>query len=1055
MADRIALSLLIRGDIDPSLTRSAGRTREALAGLTDGIRKLRDADKKTRALGKLQADLEPIRQRLKASSQETVKLARALRTVEQPSKAMRDAFAKASRETEKLKRQFREKAEAISLLRRELRGAGVDTNRLVAEQGRLDRALGQQRAAQERLSSARAARQRNRDEIKSLYAQGVEVAALGYALARTLRPAIEFEAAMADVAKVVEFESTAAMQGFGEQLKDLSRQIPLTAVELAQIAAAGGRLGLSAAQLPDFVQVVARMATAFDLLPEEAGNAIAKLSNIFDIPISDIERLGDAVNQLANNTAAREADIVNVLTRIGGTAQQFDLTAQQAAALADAFLALGRPPQVAATAINALLNRLQAAEAQSQTFQDGLASLGTSSEQLAAQIKANPQRALLDFLGTLRNLDKQARAVVLTNLFGQEYADDISILVGGLDQYQKALGLVADETSYAGGVAAEFGKRMETTEARVQTLQNRLSEIANNFGTALLPAIEGVSVAVGALATGVAEIEKAAPGLIAAIGGTVGVLLAARAASVALALSWRLLKAPGLAVVELLAGLGAKGVIARTALGGVGETAAGTTGLVGRLSGAVGGLSGALSKLGLVLRGGGVITAIAAIVYGVKSLADAMRDAADASRTARENQEAYVRGLRTTLEINQTYADLQVKTAEQLAKLSDDELRQYDKRLTEAEQYWRARSLLESEFTGEVDRQTAERRRIVLQGLRDLTKTLGARENLYKGHADRVAEARQAETAAIRAEFEKQDKIYDAEKSKLAEIQRAREQFKESVKDALPAAQAPGEDLIANTVLAPISELRRGQAAIGEGDFKSAEQSAQKVVAQLKALGEAGKISKGFLKTLLGQASELGDAAFNGLEEQQQAAVDAAKQKLQDLLNDLDLLKKIEIGFDTDSAFQSVEALRAKFQEYLQNNPIVVPVQAGGADPKLPDAPGFASGGSVSGPGTGTSDSILSWLSNGEFVLKAAAVRRYGLGFLHRLNNMQLPAFASGGLVTPSVPSLSAESGGAASGAPLYITLNGQQYQATVSGSDAPSFRKALMREKMKRGGQL
>ena len=48
--------------------------------------------------------------------------------------------------------------------------------------------------------------------------------------------------------------------------------------------------------------------------------------------------------------------------------------------------------------------------------------------------------------------------------------------------------------------------------------------------------------------------------------------------------------------------------------------------------------------------------------------------------------------------------------------------------------------------------------------------------------------------------------------------------------------------------------------------------------------------------------------------------------------------------------------------------------------------PGRARGGLVSGPGTGTSDSIPTMLSNGEFVLRAAAVRAIGSSTLKQLN---------------------------------------------------------------------
>lgn len=51
---------------------------------------------------------------------------------------------------------------------------------------------------------------------------------------------------------------------------------------------------------------------------------------------------------------------------------------------------------------------------------------------------------------------------------------------------------------------------------------------------------------------------------------------------------------------------------------------------------------------------------------------------------------------------------------------------------------------------------------------------------------------------------------------------------------------------------------------------------------------------------------------------------------------------------------------------------------------------GKATGGRISGPGTGTSDSIPMWLSNGEAVLKASSLRKldakYGRGFFNTLN---------------------------------------------------------------------
>jgi len=68
----------------------------------------------------------------------------------------------------------------------------------------------------------------------------------------------------------------------------------------------------------------------------------------------------------------------------------------------------------------------------------------------------------------------------------------------------------------------------------------------------------------------------------------------------------------------------------------------------------------------------------------------------------------------------------------------------------------------------------------------------------------------------------------------------------------------------------------------------------------------------------------------------------------------------------------------------------------------MPPMPARAAGGMVYGPGSGTSDSILARLSNGEFVMRAAAVSKWGPRFMAALNGMQNPfGYAGGGLVRP------------------------------------------------------
>lgn len=89
----------------------------------------------------------------------------------------------------------------------------------------------------------------------------------------------------------------------------------------------------------------------------------------------------------------------------------------------------------------------------------------------------------------------------------------------------------------------------------------------------------------------------------------------------------------------------------------------------------------------------------------------------------------------------------------------------------------------------------------------------------------------------------------------------------------------------------------------------------------------------------------------------------------------------------------------------------------------------FASGGAISGPGTGTSDSIPAFLSDGEFVVSASAVDRVGLPLLEAINSGRYPRFATGGVV-----------GIRTSGAETPAALSGGNVTLNVSTMDASSF---------------
>lgn len=128
--------------------------------------------------------------------------------------------------------------------------------------------------------------------------------------------------------------------------------------------------------------------------------------------------------------------------------------------------------------------------------------------------------------------------------------------------------------------------------------------------------------------------------------------------------------------------------------------------------------------------------------------------------------------------------------------------------------------------------------------------------------------------------------------------------------------------------------------------------------------------------------------------------------------------EKLTLGIDTSAFDQTVATLRQKLTDGLKNIQITL---IGNVATDGTDAPRRAQGGLLSGPGTGTSDSILMWGSNGEFVMRASAVQQYGLGFMDAVNQGRfhsLPRFSEGGAVGEL---------GAPGGDNVYVSIGGKQ----------------------------
>lgn len=324
------------------------------------------------------------------------------------------------------------------------------------------------------------------------------------------KQAMSFETAMASVKKVTD-GTPEQYEKLSSEIKKMAGELGVLPAELAEIAAAGGQANVALEELPKFTRMAAEMAVAFKIPAEQAGDMAAKIGNVFQLPIDKVGELMDAVNVLGNNTAAKEAEISDVLMRIGGNAKQFGLVAEEAAALGAAFISLGKTPEVAGTAINALLTKLQTSTEQGADFKNSLKDIGLSAQEMADNIAVNPQAALTDFLQRIEQLDKQSRSIVLSKMFGAEYSDDLALLAGSLKTYEDALAHATDKAKTLGAMQAEVNKSLQTTESKINQAKSAISSAAATVGEALLPVLRFAAEGAGGVANAIEMIATKFP----------------------------------------------------------------------------------------------------------------------------------------------------------------------------------------------------------------------------------------------------------------------------------------------------------------------------------------------------------------------------------------------------------------------------------------------------------------------------------------------------------------------------------------------------------------
>lgn len=434
-------------------------------------------------------------------------------------------FMSATGRLQKMNQQISSLRAEIRELEKAQKAGSISAEEYAASYAKLTDQLQKAERAQKNLAGAINLEQRVdafRSRMRASLLGGIETA---LTVGAPVKMAMDFESAMADVRKVVDFETPKQFAEMSRDILTLSTRIPMAASGLAQIVAAGGQAGIAREELISFADAAAKMGVAFDITAEEAGQMMAEWRAAFRMNQQQVVALADQINYLGNTTAASAPKISEVVRRIGPLGEVGGAAAGQIAALGATMVSAGITPEVAATGIKNLILGLTAGEGATKSQAEAFKALGLNAKTMAKLMQKDAEGAILKVLRALQKLPEYKRAAVLSDLFGKESIGAIAPLLTNLGALEQNFKKVGDASQYTGSMQKEFEARAATAGNSLILLKNRAAALGISIGNILLPYVTILS---NKVAEGIGWIQKFAdehPGLARAIAlGTASVL---------------------------------------------------------------------------------------------------------------------------------------------------------------------------------------------------------------------------------------------------------------------------------------------------------------------------------------------------------------------------------------------------------------------------------------------------------------------------------------------------------------------------------------------------
>lgn len=321
--------------------------------------------------------------------------------------------------------------------------------------------------------------------------QIMEIVALGAALAAPVKKAIDFEKAMDGVRSVVNFKEPDGLKKLGNTLSELSTKLPISATELANIAAVGGRFGVAENQLGSFAEKIGKATYTWGFTADEGAEKISNLMKIMGWSTQELDKQLDTINELGNRTGATANEIVRSIIKSSSGLSAFKFTTAEVGALVSTFKSMGQTADEAGGTLNTILQKLSVTGSLGQAGAKAFHRMGIGIHGFAKEVGESPQKAIMKLLEGLSKLDDVARRTALNDIFGKRAAMNVGLLVQHLKTYKENLHAATNMKNVSGSFGSDYSHATATASGSLKTFLSSLENVTRKIGDILIGPFKG------------------------------------------------------------------------------------------------------------------------------------------------------------------------------------------------------------------------------------------------------------------------------------------------------------------------------------------------------------------------------------------------------------------------------------------------------------------------------------------------------------------------------------------------------------------------------------